>query len=466
MTSKTWTPGTVVDSPWLQDVNNLTYNLPDNVTAAKGANLVPINSTQVYPNQSSLGFFINKQRRWSPCAWPWLAKFDNVTDDTTTLIQCLTDIYNAGGGTMVCPPGTTKISSLVFNYAAGINVNIEGAGTGATFFTKTGASVTPVLNLSSVAGVSIFNSPNHYEGFTVTASATSPAIRMTNMSSILMEHVQTQSGTIGLDFAGTLVSTFDRVVVAGAATGIRTRKANAIFCNSLTFSDLTVAGCPTYGWDLGDAMDLHIIGGNTEQCGTSGNVNTGGVMIQSTIDDEVGSSIIGVTNHHFENQLGSNFVTAAAAGLTLKLDKVRLLGSEGGRALTIGAIGSFSAESCVADSPGDTVVIAASKSTIKNSGFAVITDTSISRIYQNVSKTTGLIMFGSSLCGSSVLVAGTVAVAGLATKGTEHIFLTSQVNGGTPGFLRITSKGPGGFTITSSNAADTSTVGWFVCETV
>jgi len=39
MASKTWVAGTVIDSPWLQDVNDITYNLPL-TTTGKGASLV------------------------------------------------------------------------------------------------------------------------------------------------------------------------------------------------------------------------------------------------------------------------------------------------------------------------------------------------------------------------------------------------------------------------------------------
>lgn len=42
MTSKTWVPGTVIDSPWLQDVNNLTYRLPDSSNVAYGDAMVAV----------------------------------------------------------------------------------------------------------------------------------------------------------------------------------------------------------------------------------------------------------------------------------------------------------------------------------------------------------------------------------------------------------------------------------------
>lgn len=67
--------------------------------------------------------------------------------------------------------------------------------------------------------------------------------------------------------------------------------------------------------------------------------------------------------------------------------------------------------------------------------------------------------------GASGLTAGTVTVANTSVTATSRIFLTCQVVGGTPGFLRVNSRLAGtSFTITSSSATDTSTVGWFIVE--
>lgn len=69
--------------------------------------------------------------------------------------------------------------------------------------------------------------------------------------------------------------------------------------------------------------------------------------------------------------------------------------------------------------------------------------------------------------GTSVLVAGTVTVANTSVTANSRIFLTSQVNGGTPGFLRITAKTVGtSFVITSSSATDTSTIAWMIIESI
>jgi len=69
------------------------------------------------------------------------------------------------------------------------------------------------------------------------------------------------------------------------------------------------------------------------------------------------------------------------------------------------------------------------------------------------------------LGGTAVLVAGTVTVANSAITANTRIFLTSQVDGGTVGFLRVSARvASTSFTITSSNVLDTSTVAWFYTE--
>jgi hypothetical protein len=67
--------------------------------------------------------------------------------------------------------------------------------------------------------------------------------------------------------------------------------------------------------------------------------------------------------------------------------------------------------------------------------------------------------------GSAVLVGGTVTVANTLVTASSRIFLTSQVDGGAVGFLRISARvAATSFTITSSSGTDTSTVAWLIVE--
>lgn len=67
--------------------------------------------------------------------------------------------------------------------------------------------------------------------------------------------------------------------------------------------------------------------------------------------------------------------------------------------------------------------------------------------------------------GTAVLVAGTVTVANTSVTANTRILLTSQVDGGTVGFLRVSTRTAAtSFVITSSSATDTSTVAWLLVE--
>jgi hypothetical protein len=67
--------------------------------------------------------------------------------------------------------------------------------------------------------------------------------------------------------------------------------------------------------------------------------------------------------------------------------------------------------------------------------------------------------------GIAVLVAGTLVVANTAVTANSRIFLTSQVGGGAPGWVRVSARVAGtSFTILSSSATDTSTIAYEIFE--
>jgi hypothetical protein len=68
--------------------------------------------------------------------------------------------------------------------------------------------------------------------------------------------------------------------------------------------------------------------------------------------------------------------------------------------------------------------------------------------------------------GSSVLVGGTVTVLNTAVTANSKIFLTVSIPGGTQGFLSYTISAGVSFTINSSVGLDTSTVNWFIVDTI
>lgn len=67
--------------------------------------------------------------------------------------------------------------------------------------------------------------------------------------------------------------------------------------------------------------------------------------------------------------------------------------------------------------------------------------------------------------GTAILAGGTAVVANTSVTANSRIQVTSQVDGGTPGFLRVSTRTAGtSFTITSSSGTDTSTVAYEIFE--
>lgn len=67
--------------------------------------------------------------------------------------------------------------------------------------------------------------------------------------------------------------------------------------------------------------------------------------------------------------------------------------------------------------------------------------------------------------GTAVLVGGTVTVANTSVTANSRIFLTSNADGGTPGFQRVSARTAAtSFTITSSSGTDTSTIAFEIFE--
>lgn len=67
--------------------------------------------------------------------------------------------------------------------------------------------------------------------------------------------------------------------------------------------------------------------------------------------------------------------------------------------------------------------------------------------------------------GTATLSSGSATVSTTAVASTSRVFLTSNADGGTPGWVRVSARTAGtSFTITSSSASDTSTVAWLILD--
>lgn len=83
-----------------------------------------------------------------------------------------------------------------------------------------------------------------------------------------------------------------------------------------------------------------------------------------------------------------------------------------------------------------------------------------------VGKTSPAIVEGSNAAmGVATLIAGSKVVANTRVTANSRIFIQSQSDGGTPGWLRVSARTAGtSFTITSSSNTDTSVVAYLIVE--
>jgi len=92
--------------------------------------------------------------------------------------------------------------------------------------------------------------------------------------------------------------------------------------------------------------------------------------------------------------------------------------------------------------------------------------------YMSIVGSSGKLVFGPSGTqttrikhGTCTLVAGVCTVSDASVTASSRILLTSQLDGGTPGWLRVSARSAGvSFSVTSSSAADTSTVAYSIVE--
>ena len=117
---------------------------------------------------------------------------------------------------------------------------------------------------------------------------------------------------------------------------------------------------------------------------------------------------------------------------------------------------------------GDTDLYRVGTNILQTDGtFQVLLDQNIAGNVNAITAGKGLTVKGGSNAriGTSPLTAGSVVVANTSVTASTVILLTSQADGGSPGFVRVSTRTAGtSFTITSSSGTDTSTIGWLLVE--
>lgn len=316
-------------------------------------------------------------REWDCRDYPWLAKFDGVTDDTAAIIACITAVYAAGGGTVLLPKGTAMVSSVAFQWAAEKSIVIRGQGMEATILKKIPGTTTPVMRLTGGVVPLVVNSM--LRDFTILGDGTRThnGLQAESLALLHTENVKIQTCDVGYECLGSLIASHVNPYWVDNNIGVRLRKQGAVYANLLEFKGGEIGSNLTLGMDLGQCTGIAVRDTEFNSNGTGVVSTTGAIRIRDTVDDETGFSRISLDNVWLENNFGRPFVVEDAGALYLSVKNCTFTGG-GAYACYIGAIGTFLWENCEAASPGasDTLTIAANRTVLLGGIAYQITDTS------------------------------------------------------------------------------------------
>lgn len=325
----------------------------------------------------------------------WSADFGHdpanaAAANDTALINALTAVFNAGGGTVNIGPGTFSHVTVPYNWTAGTTVRIVGAGERATRLAKSGATASPILDLTVNVGVlDVFSSVEHLE--LIGNAKNGPGLQATRLANFITRNVSIVACSTALESLGCLNSQHYKAWWGGNNIGFRCRKSGVIYPNLVKFVGGNMKGNSSLGLDIGDCSHVVAIAIDVEANGAAADLTTGGTVIRATCDDETGLSEHTFFGCWYEANLGETFKVEACGGLHLSMRDVKLANVEANRSANIGAIKSVIIENMEAGSAGDTVTIAATCSYVVGGTIGTLADTSTHRTHIGVTTGAGVI---------------------------------------------------------------------------
>ena len=359
------------------------------------------------------------------------AKGDGVTNDTAAIQAAIDAVYNAGGGTVVIPEGTFMVSSIVRNWTSPITVNIQGSGKRSTILKKIDATTTPILDLSGIA--TMLEPYSKISDLEISGNGSGcDGFRATNFGRWVISDVFISGCNRGLYCRGGLVfDAYDCTLQANAYGYYCEKSANNVYSNLVTFYGGQFSGNTTWGLYIGQASGVHIVGTDISFNGTSGDVNTGGIYYDASMDDEIGYAVASIKNAWFEGNFGNGIKTGAVGGLHFSLRDTTLAGNF--NPVTIGAIAMSEIVNCFAGSATDTIVVGATRSIIENCVFYALNDSStyyhhlnvVGNAYNEINQTNAR---RDVICGTERFVQGSAAAltAGNPQDFVNFLFGTGQ----------------------------------------
>ena len=405
------------------------------------------------------------------------------TDDTTAISNALSAANTAGGGVVFFPAGNYKISSALTLFS---NVALTGDGIGVSVITQSstsanGMSGTDLQNVTLTRFTLQGPSSGTGKGIVLNLSVNG-SLPYLNFESVYV----TSFGSNGVDLQSPQTSVFTNVIsVLNGNYGFYFHSATAT--TSCTFNSCYAISNTSYGYRIESmvyssfnacAADHNQAGGyylldcqgiNLSGCGVESKFGNG-----FTIDGTGGGGSFGVMISGcwvFNNAFIGIWVTGAARGVVLSACvENSVFGSPTNFILEDSGCSVFvqDPQNLTANTYNGAFVLIDGTPTITVSGGTMFVNAV--QAFGGLDVTgagNGLSVKEGSNCkqGTAALVSGSKVVSNTAVTANSRIFITSQVDGGTPGFLRVSTRTAGtSFTVTSSSGTDTSTFAYEIIE--
>lgn len=388
------------------------------------------------------------------------AKGDGVTDDTTA-IQAAVNAAAVAGGTLYFPAGRYILTAAI-TWASGVNA--IGAGPRASILQGTDQTK-DCITATDVGGITLerlqLSGPGRGFGsgvrFTRFSAPSIPSITLRDvliqswggdgvfchqLASTVLHRVRVRTcGGVGVHVQAPQDTVLGGASVSLTAVSVEGCVTGGIWLEGMAYSSLSACAVQQapVGYRLDTCTGVSLTSCGAEQCTTGLEVYGGkGVTVTGFVTKASDGTSIWLTNSAAGVVLAGVTEVSPGSGATtcLRTDTgtiATVLGLTAVKTNTLnGTVNRVD--------PGDGSVVLAGRSVVPSGGTA-------------------------ARMGTAVLAAGTATVNTTAVTANSVIVLTIQTPGGTVGAPYVNARTAGtSFTIKSTSASDTSTVGWRILD--
>ncbi|WP_202516589.1 glycosyl hydrolase family 28-related protein [Streptomyces sp. SID161] len=388
------------------------------------------------------------------------AKGDGVTDDTTA-IQAAVNAASVAGGTLYFPAGRYLLTAAL-TWASGVSA--VGAGPRASILQSTDQNKDCLVG-TDVGSITLerlqLSGPGRGFGsgirFTRYSAPSTPSITLRDvliqswggdgifchqLANTILHRVRVRTcGGVGVHVQAPQDTILGGASVSMTAVSVEGCVTGGIWLEGMSYSSLNacaVQGAPV-GYRLETCTGVSLTSCGAEQCTTGLEVYGGkGATVSGFVTKGSDGTSVWLTNSAAGVVLAGVSEVSPGSGATtcLRTDTGTISTVLGLTAVKTNALSG----TVNRIDPGDASVVLAGRSVVPSGGTA-------------------------ARMGTAVLSAGTVTVSTTAVTATSVIVLTTQTPGGTVGAPYVHARIAGtSFTIKSTSASDTSTVGWRILD--